>query len=77
MYELVSPEAIGSKTRKRIVLNFIYKNFSEDKLLRQNQVGLRPTDQGLNLLLLITIDIYNSFDDYYSLEVRNMFLNMP
>ena len=53
----------------------MFKFFTENNLILQNQSGFKPGDSCTNQLLSITHQIYKSFDDGH--EVRSVFLDMP
>ena len=52
----------------------MFKFFTENSLIFQNQPDFKPGDSCTNQLLLITHQIYKSFDDGH--EVRSVFLDM-
>ena len=52
----------------------MFKFFTENSLIWQNQSGFKPGDSYTNQLLSITHYIYKSFDDGH--EIRSVFLDM-
>ena len=56
------------------VFNKLYKFFNENDLLSSSQSGFPPGDSGINQLLSITHEIYQSSDN--DLEVRGVFLDI-
>ena len=52
----------------------MFKFFTENNLISQNQSDFNPSDSCTNLLLPITHQIYRFFDDGH--EVRSVFLDM-
>ena len=69
-YRPVSLLPICNKIFERIVFNPIFRFFEENSLLYTHQSGFRH----LTLLLSIIHDIYASFDQSTTLEVRANFL---
>ena len=65
-----------SKTFQRVIFNSMYNYISRNSLLSSNQYGFKTVDSYTNQLLSITHQIYSSFDDYNSREVRGVFLDM-
>ena len=53
----------------------MFKFFTENSLISQNQSDFKPGDSCTNQLLSITYQIYKSFGDGH--EVRSVFLDMP
>ena len=53
----------------------MFKFFTENSLISQNQSDFKPGDSCTNQLLSITHQIYKSFGDGH--EVRSVFLDMP
>ena len=52
----------------------MYEYFIENELISSSQSGFKPGDSGINQLLSITHDIYQSFDNCF--EVRGVFLDI-
>ena len=52
----------------------MFKFFIENKLISHNQSGFKPGDSCINQLLVITHEIYKSFDDGF--KVRGVFLDI-
>ena len=52
----------------------MFKFFTENSLISQNQSGFKPRDSYTNQLLSITHQIYKPFDDGY--EIWSFFLDM-
>ena len=67
---------IFGKIFEKVIFNQIYSFLLEEKLLNQNQSGLRPSDSCIIQLLAITHDIFEAFDVNPSLEVRSVFLDI-
>ena len=65
---------VSSKILKRLLYDNMFKFFTENDLISQNQSGFKPGDSCTNQLLSITHKIYKSFDDGH--EVRSVFLDM-
>ena len=59
---------------ERIKDGNMLKYFSDNNLITRKQSGLRSGDSCINQLLLITHDIFTSFDN--GLEVRGEFLDI-
>ena len=75
-YRPVSLLPISSKIFERFIFNLLYKFVEENSLFCSNQSGLRKTDSCVNQLLSIVYEIYESFDNFPSLETRSKFLDM-
>ena len=65
---------ICSKILERLIFNKMFTLFTENNLISQNQSGFRPGDSCLNQLLVLTHEIYKSFDEGF--EVRGVFLDI-
>ena len=52
----------------------MFSFFLANNLLAPNQSGFKPGDSCINQVLLITHEMYSSFDDGF--EVRSVFLHM-
>ena len=64
------------KIFEKLIFNEIYSFLEREKLLSTNQSGFRPSDSCVNQLLIITHEIFSSFDCNPSLEVRSIFLDI-
>ena len=73
-YRPVSLLPICSKIFERIIYDNMLKYFLDNNLITPKQSGFRPGDSCINQLLLITHDIFTSFDN--GLEVRGVFLDI-
>ena len=73
-YRPVSLLPICSKIFERLLFNEQYKFLKENYLLPFNQSGFRPGGSCINLLLCITQEICQSFDN--DLEIRGVFLDI-
>ena len=73
-YRPVSLLPICSKIFERLLYNKMFGFFLDKGLISANQSGFKPGDSCINQHLIITHDIYKSFDDGY--EVRDVFLNI-
>ena len=67
---------VFSKIFERLIFNSIYNYLLTHKLLSPYQSGFKPGDSCSNQLISITHEILSSFDNYKSLEVRGVFLDM-
>ena len=67
---------VFGKIFEKLILNEIYSFLDSEKLLNTNQSGFRPSDSCVNQLLIITHEIFSSFDCNPSLEVRSIFLDI-
>ena len=65
---------ICSKNFERLMYNETFGFFLDKGLISANQSGFKPGDSCINQLLLITYNIYKSFDDGY--EVRGVFIGI-
>ena len=75
-YRPVSLLLISRKSFERFVFNLLYKLVEENSLFCSNQSEFRKTDSYVNQLLSIVNEIYESFDNFPSLETRSEFLDM-
>ena len=57
------------------LINEIY-NLDREKLLNTNQSGFGPSDSWVNQFLILTYEIFSSFDCNPSLEVQSKFLDI-
>ena len=73
-YCSVSLLPICSKIFERIIYDNMLKHFLDNNLITPKQSGSRPGDSCINQLLLITHDIFTSFDN--GLKVRGVFLDI-
>lgn len=62
------------KTFEKIIFNKMFKYFIKNDFISLDQSGFKPGDSGINQLLPIAYDIYNSFDCLY--KSRGVFLNI-
>ena len=69
----VSLSPICGEIFERLIFNKLLNFLLENNLILPNQSVFKRGDSCLNLLLSITHEIYNSFDD--GLELRNIFLD--
>ena len=54
------------------IFNFLHRIF----LLSNSQLGLRPDDSCVYLLIAVTQNIWTAFDNNPSLEIRGIFLDL-
>ena len=73
-YSLISLLPVSSKVFERLLYGSMFKFFTENSLISQNQSGFKPGDSCTNQHLSITHQIYKSFDDGH--EVGFVFLDM-
>ena len=71
-YRPVSLLSICGKFLKKLMYNEMFNFFIENKLISSNQSGFKPGDSGINQLLSITHEIYESFD--VGPEFKSVFL---
>ena len=74
MYRPVSLLPICGKIFARLIFNEMFSFFLANNLLAPNQSGFKPGNSFINQLLLVTHEIYSSFDDGF--EVRSVFLDI-
>ena len=67
---------ICGKSFEKKIFNSVFKYFEDNILLNYNQSGFRSPNSCVHQLLSITREIYKSFDDNSSLEVRSVFLDI-
>ena len=72
----VSLLPISSKIFERLILNSLYKFVEENSLFCSNQLGFRKADSWVNQLLSFLHKIYESFNNFPSLEMHSKFLDM-
>ena len=65
---------VSGKIFERLFYDSMFKFFTKNNLISQNQLGFQPGDSRTNQLLSINHQIYKSFDDGH--EVRSAFLDM-
>ena len=65
---------VCGKILERITYNKMFKFFSENELISNNQSGFKPGNLCINQLLCITHNIYQSLDD--GLRTRSVFLDI-
>ena len=73
-YRSISLLPVSNKIFERLLYDIMFKVFTENSLISQNQSGFKPGDSCTNQLLSITHQIYKSFDDGH--EVRSVFLHI-
>ena len=71
-YRPTSLVPIAGKIFERILYNNMFEFFAKYNLISHSQSGFKPGDSRINQLLLITHEIYKSFDD--GLDVCGVFL---
>ena len=62
-YRPISLLPVSGKIFERLLYDSMFKFFTENNLISQNQSGFKPGDSCTNQLLSITHQIYKSFDD--------------
>ena len=72
--ELPTYSLISSKIFERPIFNKNCGVFGENYLISQNQSGFQPGDSCINLLLSITHQIYQLFDEGF--DVHSVFLEI-
>ena len=65
----------SGKIFERLLYDSMFKFFTENIWISQNQSGFKPGDSGTNQLLLITHQIHKSFHESH--QVLTLFLDMP
>ena len=75
-YQPVSLLPIFGKSFEKIIFNKIYHFVLEERLLNPNQSGFCPSDSCINQLLVITLEVFQSFDCNLPLEVKSVFLDI-
>ena len=73
-YRPISLLPVSGKIFERLLYDNMFKFFTENNLILQNQSGFKPRSSCTNQLLSITHQIYKSFDDDH--EVLSVFLDM-
>ena len=73
-YRSISLLPVSNKIFERLLYDIMFKVFTENSLISQNQSGFKPGDSCTNQLLSITHQIYKYFDDGH--EVRSVFLDI-
>ena len=73
-YRPISLLLVSSKIFERLLYDSMFKFFTENSLISQNQSTFKPRHSYINQLLSITHQIYKSFDDGH--EVRSVFLDI-
>ena len=61
-------QSVAKLQSERIIYNMMFPLFIENNLIPENQSGFKPGDFCVNQLLVISHQIFSSFDDKY--EVR-------
>ena len=72
-YRPISLLPICNKIFERLICNEMFTFFTENNLISPNQSGFRPGDSCVDQLLVVTHEIYKSFDEGF--EVRGVFLD--
>ena len=75
-YRLVSLLPVFGKIFVKLIFNEIYSFFDREKLLNAYQSNFRSSDSFENQLLIITHEIFSSFDCNPSLEFHSIFLDI-
>ena len=75
-YRPISLLPIFGKIFEKLLFDDIYEHLNANRLLSENQSGLRPGDSTVNQLLAITHKIYSGFDQIPSREKRAVFLDL-
>ena len=75
-YRTVSFLPVCSKIFEKLIFNELFAFFEKRNLLSKHQPGLRPGDSCFYQLLVITNDIFLSFDSSPSLKTRGVFLDI-
>ena len=73
-YRPISLLPVSTKMFERLLYESMFKFFTDNSLISQNQSGFKPGDSSTNQLLSITYQIYKWFHDGH--EVRSLFLHM-
>ena len=74
-YRPISLLPIFGKLFEKLLFDAIYEHLCINGLISPHQSGFRPGDSTINQLLLITQNIYRSFDEIPSKETRAIFLD--
>ena len=75
-YRPISLLPIFGKIFEKIIYNNLFEYFQENKFISDNQSGFRSGDSCISQLLVITHEIYKTFDGNPSLETRGVFLDI-
>ena len=75
-YRYISLLPVCGKILENIIFNNLYNYVTTNNLITKRQSGFRPGDSTTNQLINIVDEIYQSFDDTKSLEVRAIFLDI-
>ena len=67
---------VNNKIFERLIFNSLYRFVEENSSFCSNQSAFRKTDSCVNQLLSILHEIYESFDNFPSLEMCSEFLDM-
>ena len=73
-YRPISLLLVSGKIFERLLYDSMFKFFTENNLISQNQSGFKPGDSCTNKLLSITHQTHKSFDNVH--EVLSVFLDM-
>ena len=75
-YRPISLLPIFGKIFEKIIYKILFEYFQENKFISDNQSGFRSGDSSISQLLVITHEIYKTFDANPSLETRGVFLDI-
>ena len=67
---------VFGKMFEKLIFNKIYSFLDREKLINTNQSGFGSSDSCVNQLLIITHEIFSTFDCNPSIEVRSVFLDI-
>ena len=73
-YRPLSGLPICGKVFERLIYNSLFEFFIENELISSDQSGFKPDDSCINQHLLITHQIYKSFDN--GCGITSIFLNI-
>ena len=76
-YRPISLLPIFGKIFERVIYNFIFNYFINNKLFTPSQSGFLPGDSCIAQLLSIIHEIQTAFDENPSVDVRGIFLDIP
>ena len=75
-YRPISLLPICGKILEKIIFNQMYTYLQSNLLITKNQPGFRPGDSTTNQLLFLVDEIYKTFDNKDSKEIRAVFLDI-
>ena len=75
-YRPISLLPILGKIFEKLIYSSVYSHLETYGLLSSKHTGFRPADSTVNQLLVITQDIFKSFDCNPVLDVRSVFLDI-